>query len=77
MLTGNFVRLVVIALAMAVPMAAYLMQKWLADFSYRIKITPDIFLITGAMALLITFCTVSFQSIRAALTNPVKALKSE
>ena len=77
MLTGNFVRLVVIALAIAVPVAAYLMQKWLTDFSYRINITADIFIITGAAALLITFCTVSFQSIRAALANPVNSLKSE
>jgi putative ABC transport system permease protein len=77
MLTGNFVKLVVIALVIAVPLAAYLMQKWLTDFSYRINITADIFFITGAIALLIAFCTVSFQSIRAALANPVNNLKSE
>ncbi len=77
LLTSNFVKLVLIAIAIAVPVAAYLMQKWLADFSYRIEITADIFLITGATALIITFGTVSFQSIRAALTNPVNGLKSE
>jgi putative ABC transport system permease protein len=77
MLTGNFVKLVVIAITIAVPVAAYLMQQWLQDFSYRIKITADIFILTGAIALVIALCTVSFQSIRAALMNPVNNLKAE
>jgi putative ABC transport system permease protein len=77
MLTSNFVKLVVIAFLFAMPIAGYLMQKWLQDFSYRINITADIFMITGATALLIALCTVSFQSIRAALVNPATNLKSE
>ncbi|MBK8191705.1 MAG: hypothetical protein IPK76_00290 [Lewinellaceae bacterium] len=53
------------------------MNQWLADFAYRIDIQWWIFAAAGAVALLIAFLTVGFQSMKAALTNPVKSLRSE
>jgi len=62
---------------LASPIAYYLMDKWLADFSYRIDIQWWMFALAGITAMIIAFTTVSFQSIKAALANPVKSLKSE
>jgi len=53
------------------------MHKWLQDFAYRVNISLWVFLISGLAAVLIAFATVSFQAIKAALTNPVKSLRSE
>jgi putative ABC transport system permease protein len=53
------------------------MQKWLQDFAYRINIEWWVFAIAGVAALLIAFITISFQSIKAAVANPVKSLRSE
>jgi putative ABC transport system permease protein len=77
LLTLNFVKLILISIAIAVPIAWYMMQKWLEDFVYRTKISLDIFLFAGLAALLIALLTISYQAIRAALTNPVKNLRSE
>lgn len=77
LLTGNFVKLVMISLIIAAPIAWYLMQKWLEDFAYRIDIGFDVFLLSGLMAIGIALLTISYQSIRAASINPVKNLKSE
>ncbi|MBC7921603.1 MAG: ABC transporter permease [Ferruginibacter sp.] len=77
LLTQNFLKLVLLSLVLAVPMAWYGMQKWLEDFVYRIEIGWDVFLLAGLMAVLIAILTISYQSIRAALMNPVKSLRSE
>ncbi len=77
MLSGDFLRLVFLALLIASPLAYYLMNQWLEDFAYRIPISWTYFIIAGIAALMITFFTVSFQSIKAALTNPAESLKSE
>lgn len=77
LLSGDFVRLVVIASVIAFPLAWWVMHKWLQDFSYRINIAWWIFLAAGSGALLIALVTVSFQAIKAALTNPVKSLRTE
>ena len=77
LLTRNFVLLVVISFAIAVPIAWYTMQTWLQDYVYRIEITWEVFAYAGAIALLIAFLTVSYQSIKAALENPVNGLRSE
>jgi putative ABC transport system permease protein len=76
-LSKDFVRLVIIAILIAAPAAWYFMQKWLDNYSYRVEINPLIFLSVGAVAVLIAIVTVSFQSIRAAMVNPVKSLRSE
>ncbi|MGB8191125.1 MAG: ABC transporter permease [Chitinophagaceae bacterium] len=77
MLSRDFVKLVLIANLVAWPIAWFALNKWLADFAYRVDISWWVFLIAGVSALLIALLTVSFQAIRAAVANPVKSLRSE
>ncbi|MBL7697868.1 MAG: ABC transporter permease [Chitinophagaceae bacterium] len=77
MLSKEFLRLTVISLIIALPVAWWLMSSWLENFAYRINITPSIFLVTAVAVILITVLTVSFQTIKAALANPVKSLRTE
>ncbi|AEV97705.1 hypothetical protein A4D02_16315 [Niastella koreensis] len=77
MLSGDFVKLVAIAILIASPIGWYAMNKWLQDFAYRIHIHITIFLLAGLIAFLIALITVSFQSIRAALASPVRSLRAE
>jgi putative ABC transport system permease protein len=58
-------------------LAYFVMDKWLADFQYRISITFEIFVAAGLASLLIAFFTISFQALKAALTNPINSLRSE
>jgi putative ABC transport system permease protein len=76
-LSKDFLKLVLIAAVIAFPLAWYSMNKWLLDFAFRISISWWIFAVAGIIALIIAFATISFQSIKAALTNPVKSLRSE
>ena len=73
----DFMKLVVIALVIASPVAWYAMHTWLADFAYRTDIHWWVFALAGGLTILIALLTVSFQSVKAALTNPVKSLRSE
>jgi putative ABC transport system permease protein len=73
----DFIKLVTIALVIASPLAWYGMNEWLKDFTYRIEISWWIFALTGISVIIIALITISFQSIKAALMNPVKALRSE
>ena len=77
MLSKDFLILVGLSLLIAFPVAGWLMHTWLQSFAYRITISPWVFLIAGFSVILITLFTISFQSIKAALANPVKALRSE
>jgi putative ABC transport system permease protein len=77
LLVANFVRLVVISLLIASPVVYYFMQSWLQNYPYRIAISGWNFVLAGAGALALTLATVSYQSIKAALMNPVKSLKTE
>ena len=77
LLSKDFIKLVVIAILIASPIAWYAMSQWLTEFAYRIAIPWWIFAVTAFLAISIAFLTVSFQSIKAALMNPVKSLKSE
>lgn len=77
LLSKDFLKLVLIALALATPIGWYAMNRWLQGFSYRIDVAWWVFGLVGAAALLIAFLTVSFQSLKAALMNPVKSLKTE
>lgn len=77
LLSKKFVRLTVIAFLIACPIAYFGMQQWLQDFAYRISIGPSIFILSGAMALLLVLITVSFQAAKAAFSNPVNSLRSE
>ncbi|GGM79283.1 ABC transporter permease [Dyadobacter beijingensis] len=73
----DFIKLVVIALVIASPIAWYFMNEWLQDFSYKVNVSWWLFVVAGLAAVLIALVTVSFQSLKAAMTNPVKALRSE
>ncbi len=77
LLSKDFIKLVVISLLIASPVAWYFMNKWLQDFAYRINISWWVFAIAAIMALSIAFVTVSFQAIKAAIANPVKSLRTE
>jgi len=77
LLSKDFLRLTLIAIVIAFPVAWYFMSKWLEDFAYRINITWTIFLIAGFGTLIITLVTISFQAIAAAIANPVKSLRTE
>jgi putative ABC transport system permease protein len=77
LLSKEFVKLVIIASVIAFPVAWWVMNKWLQDFSYRISISWWIFLAAGSAALLIALITISFQAIKAAIANPVKSLRTE
>ncbi len=77
LLSKDFIKLVVISLLIASPVAWYFMNKWLQDFAYRINISWSVFIVTATVALSIAFITVSFQAIKAALANPVKSLRTE
>jgi predicted permease len=77
MLSKDFLRLVVLALCVAFPVSWWLMNNWLQGFAYRVHIGAGVFLIAGISIILITIITISYQSIKAAITNPVKSLRTE
>jgi predicted permease len=77
MLSKDFVKLVIIALCIAFPVSWWLMNNWLQGFAYRIHISAGIFFIAGVSIILITLFTISYQSIKAAIANPVKSLRTE
>lgn len=77
MLSKDFIKLVVFALLIAFPIAWWVMSKWLQNFAYHINIRWWFFALAGVIAIVISFITVSYQSIKAARSNPVKSLRSE
>jgi len=77
MLSKDFLKLVLIAAVIAFPLAWWGMRTWLQDFAYRTEISWWIFALAGAVAVLIALATVSFQAVRAAVSNPVESLRSE
>lgn len=77
LLSKDFLKLVCIAILIASPIAWWAMNKWMQGFAYRIDISWWMFLLAGLLAMGIAICTVSFQAIKAALANPVEALRSE
>jgi len=77
LLSKDFLKLVLVAILLASPLAWYTMNRWLQDFAYRVEVSWWVFALAGSLAVGIALLTVSFQSIRAALVNPVKSLRSE
>jgi ABC-type antimicrobial peptide transport system permease subunit len=73
----EFSKLLIIAFLIATPLAWYAMNKWLEDFTYRMKISPSVFLLVIAFIFVIAIVTVGYRSLKAALANPVKSLRSE
>ena len=77
MLSKDFLKYVLIAAFIALPLSWFSVHKWLQDYAYRINISWWIFLVAVLVAMLIAFVTISFQAIRAAVANPVKSLRTE
>lgn len=77
LLSKEFLMLVLAALVIASPIAWFAMSEWLKEYSYRTEISWWMFIVAGLAATIITLLTVSFQAIKAAVANPVKALKNE
>ena len=77
MMSREFVKLVLIALVIATPLAWYAMTRWLETFAYHVPVNALIFVYAGVAALIIALATVSFESLRAAAANPVQSLRSE
>jgi len=77
LLSRDFIILVLISCLIASPIALYFLSNWLQKYNYKISIGPGVFVLSAVMAIIITLFTISFQAIKAALTNPVKSLRSE
>ncbi|HXB93842.1 MAG TPA: ABC transporter permease [Puia sp.] len=77
LLSADFIRLVIVAIIIATPIAWFILHKWLQDFAYRIDIGWWVFVVAGLLAVAIALATISWQAMRAAVANPVKALRSE
>jgi ABC-type antimicrobial peptide transport system permease subunit len=77
LLTTGFLKPVVIAIVIAVPVSQYFMRNWLNGFAYKIDLEWWVFVLAGLIAIVIAVMTISYQAIKAALTNPVKNLRTE
>jgi putative ABC transport system permease protein len=77
LMAGDFVKLVLVAVVIASPIAYYAMNSWMQSFNYRINIGGWIFLVSGLIAVVIALMTVGYQAIRSALANPVNSLRSD
>jgi putative ABC transport system permease protein len=76
-LSWDFLKLVLLAFALAVPVSYLLMERWLANFAYRVEVGPSVFAIAGAVIVGVALLSMSWQSLRAAMMNPVESLRSE
>ncbi|WAC09889.1 ABC transporter permease [Dyadobacter pollutisoli] len=77
LLSKDFVKLVIVSIIIATPISWWAVNTWLADFAYRIDIEWWVFVTAGLLAIVVALLTISFQSIKAAMTNPVKSLRAE
>ncbi|MFT3679009.1 MAG: ABC transporter permease [Ferruginibacter sp.] len=77
LISKDFLKLVLLSAVIAFPLAWFTMNKWLQDFAYRISISWWVFALAGLLALAIALITISFQAVKAALSNPVKSLRTE
>jgi putative ABC transport system permease protein len=77
LLSKDFLKLVSIAIVIALPVSWWMMSRWLQDFAYKIDISWWVLALSGLLSIAVALFTVSFQSIKAALMNPVKSLRSE
>jgi hypothetical protein len=77
LISRDFILLVLVAFLLAAPVAYYAMNQWLGEFAYRIEMGAWVFVLSGVTAVVIAWATVSYQSFRAAVSDPVKALRTE
>jgi putative ABC transport system permease protein len=75
--TKDFLKLVLIAVILAIPLAYLVLDRWLEDFAYRVNINPVIFIVSALVTFCIALGTIAFQAVKAANANPVKSLKYE
>ena len=75
LITREFAGLVLVSNLIGLPVAFYFVRYWLESFAYKIDISPDIFILSGSLALAIALLTVSYRAFRAASTNPVESLR--
>jgi putative ABC transport system permease protein len=77
LLSKDFIKLILLAIVIAIPVCWWAMNKWLQGFSYRITIGPIVFIEAGIIALGVALATIAWQSVKAAIGNPVQSLRSE
>ncbi|MFZ1714057.1 MAG: ABC transporter permease, partial [Saprospiraceae bacterium] len=77
LLSKDFMKLALIAVIIAFPLGWWAMNKWLEGFVYKVEIGPYIFVISFALILVITMVTVGYQAVKAAIANPIQALRTE
>ena len=77
LVSADFIKLVILSLIISSPLAWYIMNKWLEDFAYRVNIQWWVFALTGCLSVIIALATLSFQSVKAAMANPVDSLRNE
>lgn len=77
LLSADFAKMVLVAIVIAMPLSYYLTSNWLDNFAYKIDLQWWYFIGAGALTMIIALITVSFQSVKAALMNPVESLRSE
>ena len=77
LLSKDFILLVLLSLVIAFPLSWWLMTNWLYGYAYRIEITPKVYIVAGSFIIALTLITISFQSIKAAMANPIKSLRAE
>ncbi len=77
MLSADFLKLILVALLIAIPFSWWAANQWLQSFAYRVRLNAEVFVITALVIITITLFTISFQTIKAAITNPVKSLRTE
>ncbi len=77
MLSKEFIGLILLGSALAIPLASYMMQQWLNDYEYRTEISWSLYGYAALGAVLVTLLTVSVQTLRAAQNNPIKSLRTE
>jgi putative ABC transport system permease protein len=76
LLSKDFLKLVLLSILLACPIAFFVMHRWLLSFSYRIEIGWWVFVLAGSLAMAIALLTVSYQAIKAAMANPIKSLRT-
>jgi putative ABC transport system permease protein len=77
LLSKDFIKLVLLAIIIASPVAWYIMHLWLQDFAYRVNISWWIFVLAGLLSLIIALLVIGFQTIRSAIVNPARSLRTE
>jgi putative ABC transport system permease protein len=77
LMSKDFIKLVLLSILIAIPISWYMMSRWLDDFAYRVKIGAGIFIEAGLLLVVVALITISWQAVRAALANPIQALRAE